>query len=106
MQEDVLKLHMLTIAALGILMFVTGLALYFFRDSISGNLRYFLPIPPIGVASYIFVFNMFRTHDGSLPEGALGVLREVAFATLIVAGVFFLFSLLNGYLTDFFRKLL
>jgi hypothetical protein len=105
MSEDVLKLHMLTIAVLGFLMLVTGLALYLFRDIVSGNLRYFLPIPPIGVASYIFVFNMFRTYDGSLPGGALLTLREVTYATLILAGVFFGFSLLNALLTDFLKRL-
>ena len=60
MEEDVMKLHVLTIAALGLLMLVTGLVLYFFRDAISSNMRFFLPIPPIGVASYIFVINLFR----------------------------------------------
>jgi hypothetical protein len=105
MDEDILKLHMLTIAGIGLLMMVAGLVLYLFRDQIAGDLRYFLPIPPIGVASYIFVFNMFRTYDGSLPGGMGSTLREVAYATLILAGVFLIFSLLNAFITDFLRRI-
>ena len=105
MEEDVMKLHMLTIAALGLLMLVTGLVLYFFRDVISSNMRFFLPIPPIGVASYIFVFNLFRTYDGALPGGVSGTLREVAYGTLIVMGVFFVFAALNAFVTDVLRRM-
>lgn len=105
MDEDVLKLHMLTIAALGFLMLIAGLILYLFRDAISGNLRFFLPIPPIGVASYIFVFNMFRTYEGSLPGGLWETLREVAYGTLIMAGVFFTFAALNAFITLLLKRI-
>ena len=104
MDEDILKLHMLTIAGLGLLMLVAGLILYLFRDALSANLRFLLPIPPIGVASYIFVFNMYRTYGGALPKGTMATLREAAIATLILGVVFFLFAVLNSYITDFFRR--
>ena len=105
MDEDLLKVHMLTIAAMGFLILVTGLVLYLFRDEISNNLRFFLPIPPIGVASYIFIFNMFRAYEGTLPGGAWETLREVAYGTLIMTGVFFTFSVLNAFLTNLLRRI-
>ena len=104
MDEDILKLHMLTIAGLGFLMLVAGLVLYFFRDALSGDLRFLLPLPPIGVASYIFVFNMFRTYGGELPKGSMATFREAAIATIILAVVFFLFAVLNSYITDLLRR--
>jgi hypothetical protein len=48
---------------------------------------------------------MFRTYDGSLPGGMGSTLREVAYATLILAGVFLIFSLLNAFITDFLRRI-
>ena len=105
MDEDILKVHMLTIAVMGFLILVTGLVLYLFRDVISKNLRFFLPIPPIGVASYIFVFNMFRTYGGTLPGGAWQTLREIAYGTLIMMGVFFTFAALNAFLTNLLRRM-
>ena len=68
MEEDFLKLNMLTIAASGFLILLTGVLLYVFRDPVSRNLSFFLPIPPIGVAAYIFVFNMFRYYEGATRE--------------------------------------
>ena len=106
MEDDLLKLNMLTIAASGLLMLLSGLLLYLFRDSVSDFLRFFLPIPPIGVAAYIFVFNMFRHYDGNLPANASGIIREVGNSALIVLAVFTVFVVLNISITYFLKKLL
>ena len=106
MEDDLLKLNMLTIAAAGFMMLLSGLLLYLFRDSISENLRYFLPIPPIGVAAYIFVFNMFRHYEGHLPANASGTIREVINSAVIVFAVFTIFVVLNISITYFLKKIL
>ena len=106
MEDDLLKLNMLTIAASGFMMLLSGLLLYIFRDSISENLRFFLPIPPIGVAAYIFVFNMFRHYQGRLPANASGTLREVINSAVIVFAVFTIFVVLNISITYFLKKIL
>ena len=45
-----LKINILTIAGTGLMMLLTGLVLFFFEGS----------IPPLGVAAYVFVFNLFQ----------------------------------------------
>jgi len=50
MQDEILKVNILSIIAAGFLMLLTGLLLYFFRDIVTKNVRFFLPIPPLGVA--------------------------------------------------------
>ena len=46
MNPDVLKTNMLSIAVAGLLIMLTGIALYLFRDEVSDNVRFFMPIPP------------------------------------------------------------
>ena len=106
MEDDLLKLNMLTIAASGLMMLLSGLVLYFFRDTVSNNLRFFLPIPPIGVAAYIFVFNMFRHYQGHLPENLMGTVREVIISSLFVFGVFAVFVVLNISITYLLKRVL
>ena len=104
MEEDLLKLNMLTIAASGFLMLISGLLLYVFRDAVSNNLRFFLPIPPIGVAAYIYVFNMFRHYEGHLPDNLMASIREVVISSLFVLGVFAVFVVLNISITYFLKR--
>ena len=104
MEEDLLKLNMLTIAASGFLMLVSGLLLYVFRDAVSNNLRFFLPIPPIGVAAYIYVFNMFRHYEGHLPDNLMASIREVVISSLFVLGVFAVFVVLNISITYLLKR--
>jgi hypothetical protein len=105
MEDDLLKLNMLTIAASGLMMLLSGLLLYLFRDTVSNNLRFFLPIPPIGVAAYIFVFNMFRHYDGHLPENITGTVREVITSSLFALAVFAVFVVLNISITYLLKKI-
>jgi len=88
MEQDVLRTNFLAIAGAGLLIMLTGSALYFFRDYIGDNTRYFMPIPPLGVASYIFIFNMFRHYDGHLPDSIWTTVKEVLFSSAIAALAF------------------
>lgn len=94
MDPDVLRTNMLAIVAAGLLILLTGIALYLFRDQISDNVRFFMPIPPLGVAAYIFVFNMYSHYDGNLPQGTWVAAREILFSTAIAAVSFGFFALM------------
>jgi hypothetical protein len=104
MQQDLLRTNMLAITVAGFLMFVSGILLYFFRENISDNIRFFLPIPPLGVASYIFVFNMYNFYDGSLPEGNWATTKEVLYSTAIAGLVFGVFTFLLIYIIDMLKR--
>ena len=91
MEYDVIKTNLLAIAAAGLLILLTGLFLYLIRDHISENTRYFMPIPPLGVAAYIFAFNMFRHYNGKMPPTAAMAAREIALSTAVAAIVFGIF---------------
>ena len=85
MDKDILKINLLAIAGSGLLMLLTGLLLYVFRERVSPYLRFFLPIPPLGVAAYVFVFNLFKDYHGNLPTERWGVVSEVVTITIISA---------------------
>lgn len=104
MDQDVLKTNMLAIAVAGLLILLTGVFLYLFRNQISSNVRYFIPIPPIGVAAYIFVFNMYAYYDGELPASAWGVVKEILYSTAISAGAFIIFTVLLIFLIDYMKR--
>lgn len=87
---------MLAIAAAGLLMLLIGSLLYLFREQISDNVRFFMPIPPLAVAAYIFVFNMYSHYGGYLPDGTWAAAKEILYSTAIAAisfGVFAFFIL-------------
>ena len=92
METEVIKTNLLAIAVSGFLTMLAGITLYFFRGSISTNIRYLLQIPPLGVAAYIFAFNLFRYYNGNLPDNIGITAREIIISTLISGGVFFIFT--------------
>jgi hypothetical protein len=94
MEQEVLKTNLLSIAVAGLLMALTGILLYLFRNELSGNVRYLMPIPPLGVASYIFVFNMYQYYSGNLPGSSLATVKEILISTAVAAFFFGIFSLL------------
>lgn len=104
MNTEVLKINMLAIAIAGLLILLTGITLYIFREQIAGNVRYFLPVPPLGVAAYIFVFNMYNHYDGHLPEGNWIAAKEIIYGTVIAATSFGLFTLLIMGLITFLKR--
>ena len=104
MNPEVLKTNMLSIAVAGLLIMITGITLYFFRDEISDNVRFFMPIPPLAVAAYIFVFNMYSHYDGSLPGGTWATVRELLISTAIASVSFGVFALLILVIISFIRR--
>ena len=89
-----LKINILSIAGIGLMMLLTGLLLFVFEDSIAQYRRFFLQIPPLGVAAYVFVFNVFQHYNGKLPERPGLTMMEVLSGTAVAGAVFFVFTLL------------
>jgi hypothetical protein len=104
MDQDVLRTNMLAIAVAGFLMLLTGILLYIFRDYVSHNARFFLPIPPLGVASYIFVFNMYSYYEGHLPQGNWATAKEILYSTAIAGLAFGAFTFLLIFIIDAIKK--
>lgn len=94
MESEVIKTNLLAIAVSGFLTMLAGIILYLFRGSIAANMRYLLQIPPLGVAAYIFAFNLFRYYNGNLPDNIGLTVKEIVYSTLISAGVFFIFTVM------------
>ena len=88
MESELVRVNILAIALSGLVLLVAGLILYLLRDNLARYLRFFLPIPPIAVAAYVYVFNMFRFYNAGLPAGPWATLRELFYGTL-VATLFF-----------------
>lgn len=105
METEVIKTNLLAIAVSGFLTMLAGITLYFFRGSISTNIRYLLQIPPLGVAAYIFAFNLFRYYHGNLPDNIGITAREIIISTLISGGVFFIFTVMFVVIISFIDSL-
>ena len=69
----------------GLFMMCLGILLLFFKDQMV--LRYFLPIPPIAVASYVFVYNLIKDY-GRLPQTITSFISEIIKSTLIAGAIF------------------
>jgi hypothetical protein len=93
MNSELLKTNILSIAVAGLLILLTGIVLYLFREQIADNVRFFMPIPPLAVAAYIFVFNMYNHYNGQLPEGAWVAAKEILYSTIIAALSFGVFAI-------------
>lgn len=104
MDDELLKINILTITVAGFLMMLTGVVLYFSRGMVADNIRFFLPIPPLGVAAYLFVFSMFRYYGGNLPGDWWDILRELVKATAIAGIVFCGFITVNILITAFLKE--
>lgn len=104
MDQELLRINTLAIALAGLVLLLTGIALFLFRDHITENLRFFIQLPPIGVSAYIFVFNLYRHYDGSLPDDLWSLAREIIYSTAIVAVVFGLFVLSMIFIINFIRR--
>ena len=105
MENEILKINILSIAISGLLMLIAGIVLYYFKDQLTGGeIRFFLPIPPIGVAAYIFVFNMFKHTQGSMP-GKAAILSEMLIATMVSGFFFFIFTAILVFLIHFLKNM-
>lgn len=104
MDEQVLKTNLLAIAVTGLLLLLAGIVLYIFRAQIAGNSRYVMSLPPLGVAAYVFVFNMYRHYDGSLTLRNWDIAREIVYSTVFAALVFGTFTLLMIVIIEVIRR--
>ena len=104
MNPDFLKTNILAIAAAGLLMLLVGLVLYILREQVAENVRFFMPIPPLVVASYIFVFNLYSFYGGNLPQGNWIAVKEILLSTAVAAISFGFFSLFIMAIVDFVKR--
>lgn len=92
MEDDLLKANLLAIAVTGLLLLITGTTFYLFRNHLVGISRYITPIPPLGIAAYIFVFNLYRHYSNDLPLHTWDMVKEIVYSTVLAAFIFGLFS--------------
>jgi hypothetical protein len=105
MKENSILTNILSIAGAGFLILLTGVSFLFLRDYISKYIRYFLPIPPIGVAAYIYVFNLYQHNNGNLPSRLNGIVKEILFSVGVIAFTFGVFVVLLILFINTIRKL-
>lgn len=104
MEQDILKANMLSIAVAGLLLLLTGVFLYLFRNQIADHTRFLMPIPPLAVAAYIFVFNMYGHYGGNLPALTWNTAKELLISTAISAGAYAIFTLLLIIIVHFVKR--
>lgn len=104
MENEILKINILSIAVSGLLMLAAGIILYYFKHNLAGGMRFYLPIPPIGVAAYIFTFNMFKHFGGNVPDRSTMV-WELLMATLVSSFFFFIFTAILLVVIDILKDI-
>lgn len=88
MTSEELKLQLAVIAASGLILALAGALLIAVSEQLTPTaVRYLLPLPPIGVAAYVFVFSLLRDRGGEAP-GLLESLTQLGQASLLCAGFF------------------
>ena len=106
MREDSILTNILSIAGAGLLLLLTGLVFLVFRDFISKHIRFFLPIPPIGVAAYIYVYNMYLQNDGQAAGSLPSIAKEIFISVITASVSFAVFVILLIMFINFFRGVL
>lgn len=104
MEEQVLKTNLLAIAVTGLLLLLTGIILYIFRNQVASNSRYVMSLPPLGVAAYVFVFNMYRHYDGGVTLRSWDIVREIVYSTVFAALAFGIFTVLMIAIIEVIRR--
>jgi hypothetical protein len=100
MNSEVLKTTILSIIVMGFVITLSGIALYYWRHLVGQHMRFLLPIPPIGVAAYVFVYNMFAVYNGKMPGSIVDTLKEIFWASLISGGFFVVFTIILVFLVN------
>ncbi len=96
MELNLLKTNLLAIIGSGIAITLIGVLLFIMKEHVFSHMRYLLTIPPTGVASYIFIFNLFKKYEGKIQAFSFTFLAESVAATACVALIFLIFTLLMG----------
>jgi hypothetical protein len=102
--EILIKTLILTITFMGIAIFISGMIALFYRGAVGPYVHLILPIPPIGVAAYVFVFNFFMRYGSNGPANLRRVVMELTMATLTSAVVFLFCSVVIILLVSFFNN--
>ena len=98
MENELLKINIMSIAVSGLLMLAAGIILYLFKDYLScGNIRFVLPLHPIAVAAYIFALNMFKHYQCCVPGKSI-LVSEIIIATITSTFFFFVFTIVLIFL--------
>ncbi|MDJ0828277.1 MAG: hypothetical protein QNI92_00420 [Desulfobacterales bacterium] len=100
MSSTLLKITTLSIVFMGVVILLAGIALLLFQKQIAPYMRYLLPIPPIGVAAYVFVYNMFAKYDGKLPGTVLDSIKEICLASVLSFVFFLIFTVILVFMVD------
>ena len=106
MKEDSIIINILSIAGAGLLLLLTGLVFLIFRAYIAKHIRFFLPIPPIGVAAYIYVYNLYLQNDGQVAGNFPSLAKEIVLSVMVASISFTVFIGLLIVFINFFRNLL
>lgn len=93
MNNMVIKTTILSIIFMGFLISITGIAIYFKKDLLSQYMCYLMPIPPIGVAAYVFVYNLFGKYGGKLSGNLMNSVNEIILGSAISSLVFLTIAL-------------
>ena len=88
---ELTKLNMIIIAMTGMMMAVFGFLLLFAvdRSFLEENMRFFLPIPPLGVAAYVYAFN-FCKKAMAMGDISGSMMLKDTFVSIAYASVIFL----------------
>jgi len=100
MNLAILKTTILSIIFMGLVILLAGVALLVWKNQVAPYMRYLLPIPPIGVASYVFVYNMFSKYGGTKPGPLSDIFREILWASTISSVFFFVFTVVLVFMVD------
>jgi hypothetical protein len=63
-----------------------------------------MPIPPLAVAAYIFVFNMYVYYRGNLPERTVDIVKEIILSVAFSSLIFGAFTVLIILLISVVKK--
>ena len=90
------KPKILLITAAGAAMFIVGMALFAFTEHVEPYLRFFLPLPPLSVAAYIYILNKptITRSDPTVPGKRQALVMDVLTETVVGTLVFVVLSLL------------
>ena len=104
LNDNTLITNTLSIVGAGLLILITGILFFIFRESVSKYIRFLMPIPPLAVAAYIFVFNMYVYYRGNLPERTVDIVKEIILSVAFSSLVFGAFTVLIILLISVVKK--
>ena len=104
MQDNSTLTNILAITGAGLLLLITGITFLIFRDFIAKHIRFFLPIPPISVAAYIYVFNLYQHFNGNLPNRIPVIIKEILLSVGMISVSFAAFVVLSVMFISLTRK--